>query len=612
MAAAAAVMASEQNSQDMEDTAARTTSRTTKRARARTWSFLFFLPPPAEAVAERDVADAGQGQVEEEEETPPTKTGNNCGTSAGRRAERRSRTWNMRCGHLQQTRDVTGCQASAIGAASVVSAGSAGLDILAQAGPVRSSDRSLEPVQISTLPGSVVESLQEEKPPAGSQDLPQSSTKLPPPNKSRSWRYLALVTAAHMLFNFGNDGDMAIPGFIWRAVRQQAGGGEHVHSWLMVADAAGSLVGLVAGGLAMDRFPAHLVAFYAACGSALNIALLPDKQGLLAVLVSNLVLYFGVGVVNCSYAALIWAAAESGVTRSGPHLVVKGLGSRLGYVTAALIATWTATSDTAGGWVHGNIARPTLNAENDSDGSDYSVLAYTFSVLCALGGVALAVLPSPYPRRVEALDSAKRSPRPNHSGAGTAVSSCAWKERFVLLVGALFLMMETALQVAAMSLLADSVSAETAHDVLVFYYALSVLASVAAVFLAGALPPAAALAIHLLVGTGGCAGMAALFAAGAGDAALLWASFGFLSALAPVFSLTFAWVASITEVSGGCSAALSCGASFGPLVSAALLSATGGSVALGVVFTAAVLASIAGALVLQMGIAAPLRKVGFN
>mmetsp|Transcript_20344 Transcript_20344/g.51183 ORF Transcript_20344/g.51183 Transcript_20344/m.51183 type:complete len:608 (-) Transcript_20344:350-2173(-) len=425
----------------------------------------------------------------------------------------------------------------------------------------------------------------------------QACTEPPSLNSACSWRYLAIVTAAHVLFNFGNSGSMAIPGCVWPAVQQQAGGGEHVSSALLATSAVGNLLGVLAGGFAMDHFPAHLVAFCIACGLGLNIALLPHKRGLPVVALSNAVIYVGIGIVDCSYSALIWTATESGITRTGPYLVAKALGSELGCMAAALIATWTVTVDIRAGDA-GDSEVLEMVSHIDQHSYDYSVLAYTFAALCIIGGIALALLPSPRPPVVKAAQSPAPQ-RSNSSSKSLMVASRACSERLIVLAGACLLMLEMALQVAAMTLLTDSVPAELAHGVLIFFYALSIVALAASVFLARVLPPAMAIAILFSIGAAGCVGMAVFFATGSGCVSLVWVSYGFLCAMTPTFSLTFSLVASLADVSGQRSAILSCGAALGPLATAVL--ATANPCMLWFAFTALVVVSIMGVLALEKG-----------
>jgi len=302
---------------------------------------------------------------------------------------------------------------------------------------------------------------------------------------------------------------------------------------------------------------------------------------------------------------LAWAAAESGISRTGPYLVMKGLGSRLGYMAAAVIATWTVSSDSAVAEDYRGIINRGSADQNELGDYNYSILAYTFCTLCALGGVALAILPSPRPPmpQVPELPGQLESSKPNSSGNSAPVASLVCKERFVVLVGAFLLMMEQALQIAAMTLLTDSVSAGTAHDVLMFYYALSIPTLVAAMFLARALPPAEALAVLFSIGAVGCAGMAVFFASGGSCLSLLWVSYGCLCAMAPAFSLTFSLVASLAKVSGRRSAVLSCGAALGSLATAALSVTSPGM--LWLAFTAVLISSMAGVLALRGDGAAP-------
>jgi len=485
-------------------------------------------------------------------------------------------------------------------------------EMASKADQVSPADGGLNSQSSSSLPpklpsGSALEvaavDLESQQPVSPTRGQDTLSVAVPSPCEARSWRYLALATVGHILFNFGNSGGMAVPGCVWPALRQQAGGGEHVSSVLLATSAIGNFVGVAVGGFAMDRFPAHLVAFCVACGLGLNLALLPYKQGLAAVALSNAVIYFGIGIVDCSYSALIWAAAESRVTRTGPYLVAKALGSELGCMAAALIATWTATLNVGGTQEASGIATDHSQGQNNTGGYDYSVLAYTFGVLCSIGGVALVILPSPKPPVVEAIPSLRQPLRPDCSASGAMATCRVWKERLIVCIGAFMLMTEMAVQIAAMTLLADSVSAEMAHDVLILFYALSSLTLMVSILLARVLPPAEALAILFSIGTLGCAGMAVFYVTGGGCVALLWVSYGCLCATVPTFSLTFSLIASLADVSGKRSAVLSCGAALGPLATAALAVTSPGTLWLG--FTALVIVNIAGVLVLRRCSAAP-------
>mmetsp|Transcript_118203 Transcript_118203/g.294922 ORF Transcript_118203/g.294922 Transcript_118203/m.294922 type:complete len:434 (+) Transcript_118203:100-1401(+) len=353
---------------------------------------------------------------------------------------------------------------------------------------------------------------------------------------SRDWCMLLCTTLAHVLFNFGVGATISIPGIVLESLKHQVGHCSMFSSAILIAAAAGNIPGVILGGFALDRFPAHRVLFFAASLSALNLAIMPFARGIVAVAASNAAIYFGNGILDCSFSVLSWSVRDCGVADSRLYLSAKTIGTMLGCICATHIA---AASDV---------------------GNNYDILAYTYSILCFVAGIVFLLLPSPHPPVAGAQDA---QVAPSRWGA--------WRNGCVVLAGSFLLMVVLGCFCAATTL-TSHLPTTIEDSILGVFYSTNIFTVLASVALARRLSTWKALVLLFLLAAASSCSMATAYMVGTEDEEttrwILRASYIGMSTVMASFPLCFAFIEALVRLSGTGTTLLAGGAALGPLLTA--------------------------------------------
>lgn len=176
--------------------------------------------------------------------------------------------------------------------------------------------------------------------------------------------------------------------------------------------AIANVVAVILVGWLVDHYQSHYVFFGIAVLGTANLILLPYAQGIALVMITNGILFFTMGAMDCSFGTLTWSLAEEGIapSRAAPFLVLKSFGTNLGSLVAVLTVMLTTDSD-------------------GDDKIDYRAMALTWAGLCAVAGVLIVLIPSPLPPT--AAFAARET--------GGRAENVAWRELLFVGYGALVL-----------------------------------------------------------------------------------------------------------------------------------------------------------------------------
>ena len=76
--------------------------------------------------------------------------------------------------------------------------------------------------------------------------------------------------------------------------------------------AIANAVAVLLVGWLVDHYKSHYVFFGVAVLGMVNLIALPNAKGIVMVMITNAILYFTMGAIDCSYGTLTWSLAEEG------------------------------------------------------------------------------------------------------------------------------------------------------------------------------------------------------------------------------------------------------------------------------------------------------------
>ena len=155
---------------------------------------------------------------------------------------------------------------------------------------------------------------------------------------------LFITTASHVLVNFALNGAVSIPGAVLPSVLVQAGVSSDEEKDVMttiivLSQAAGNIAGTFAGGALMDSFPSHWILLITSIMCAANMTWFPFANGIVQICCANGIVFFGMGIVDCSFGTLTWSVLEAGISDSAPYLNAKSFGTALGMVFSVVLTS---------------------------------------------------------------------------------------------------------------------------------------------------------------------------------------------------------------------------------------------------------------------------------